>query len=91
MKPRSRLSTAGRFGDKMLLIFTCVSCLGIVAVPSGGVKRKIEHLQKVTEIWDTNSKYTKRKDNSIDRKFQRFSIELQELHNGLRNQGLRKY
>ncbi|GFU43990.1 hypothetical protein NPIL_546771, partial [Nephila pilipes] len=71
MKPRSHLSTAGRFGDKMLLIFTCVSCLEIAAVSSGGVKSKIEHLQKdlVTEIWDTsNSKYMKGKDNTIDRK-----------------------
>ncbi|GFV57489.1 hypothetical protein TNCV_4561251 [Trichonephila clavipes] len=73
MKPISHPSSTGRSGDqKMLLIFSYVSCIRIVAVYSFAVEYDIPHLQKeemVTEFWESNnSDYPKVKDSSIDRK-----------------------
>ncbi|GFS29260.1 hypothetical protein TNIN_43281 [Trichonephila inaurata madagascariensis] len=72
MKPRSRSSAAGRsVYQKILLIFACVSCLGIVSVSSLAVESYIPHLQKeemVNELLDSNnSDNSNGKNSSIDR------------------------
>ncbi|GFQ75925.1 hypothetical protein TNCT_362881 [Trichonephila clavata] len=73
MKMRSHSSTNDRSGDqKMLLIFACVSCIGIVAVSSFGIKTDITQLQEeemIAEFWESNnSDNSKGKNSLIDRK-----------------------